>query len=53
VSLGIDRSTNRKNTVLRASATNDFCDTSKGDPEETPFASRQTRRKSDDRFVSF
>jgi hypothetical protein len=36
--LGIARSTNRKNRVLRAPATNDSCETSKDDPEGSPFA---------------
>ncbi len=31
-------STNRKNRVLRAPATNDSCDISEGDPEGSPFA---------------
>jgi hypothetical protein len=37
-SRGIVRSTNRKNRVLRAPATNDSCETSGADPEGSPFA---------------
>jgi len=42
-SLGILSSTNRKNRVLRAPATNDSCDTGKGDPEGSLFAFRSGR----------
>jgi hypothetical protein len=35
---GMALSTNRKNRVLRAPATNDSCETSEGDPGGSPFA---------------
>jgi hypothetical protein len=36
--MGMARSTNRKNRVLRAPATTDSCDIGAGDPEGSPFA---------------
>jgi hypothetical protein len=37
-SIGMARSINRKNRVLRAPATTDSCDIGAGDPEGSPFA---------------
>jgi hypothetical protein len=37
-SIGMTRSINRKNRVLRAHATTDSCDIGAGDPEGSPFA---------------
>jgi hypothetical protein len=44
-SFGIALSTNRKNRVLRVSASTDTCDVGTGDPEGSPFASWGPFRK--------
>ena len=43
--MGMARSTNRKNRVLRAPATTDSCEIGAGDPEGSPFAFWEPFRK--------